>query len=161
MTIEEFVNGFNSASDKEKYVKKHIVRKYVPYEEKVSRCQRIIDNSMYVKDGDIRRFRPNTPLRYELFIITIVQCYTDVEYEQGETLNGFNVMAECGANSCIMNSVESDAKIFQLVLDMMVDDVIDAERNYVDYINNAIDSILVLINSYVEAMSKADEQHME
>ena len=150
MIITEFVNGFKSANDKEKFVKKHITRTYVPYEEKVSRCQRIIDNSMYVNEESGRRFRPNTPLRYELFIITMVQCYTDIEYDIGKTLEGFNAMAECGADGCIMDAVKSDVGIFQSVLDMMVDDTIDAERNYVDYIRNKFEAISDIVGPLVE-----------
>lgn len=151
MIITEFVNGFKSANDKEKFVKKHITRTYVPYEEKVSRCQRIIDNSMYVNEESGRRFRPNTPLRYELFIITMVQCYTDIEYEYDNTLSGFNAMAECGADAYIMDAVKNDVGIFQSVLDMMVDDVVDSERNYVDYIDTKIDVIVGMTKAFIEA----------
>lgn len=147
MTINEFVNGFNSASDKEKYVKKHIIRTYVPYEEKVAKCQRIIDNSMYVIDDDKLKFKPNTPLLRELFIITATQSYTDIEYDTGEALNGFNALAEIEADSYIMEAVNTDVTVFKSVLDMMIDDTYDLERNIVDYINKKIDILIDLIST--------------
>lgn len=158
MIITEFVNGFKSANDKEKFVKKHITRTYVPYEEKVSRCQRIIDNSMYVKTDDGgQKFRPNTPLRYELFIITVVQCYTDIEYDTGKTLEGFNAMAECGAYDYIVKFVQEDTSIFQSVLEMMIDDTVDAERNYVDFIDRKIEDMLVILTQLFDVMAKMNE----
>lgn len=158
MIITEFVNGFKSANDKEKFVKKHITRTYVPYEEKVSRCQRIIDNSMYVNEESGRRFRPNTPLLRELFIITVIQCYTDIEYEDGKTLNGFNSLAEAEADGYIMNAVSTDVAIFRAVLDMMVEDSYDRERNYVDYIDNKIETVIQLLSMAVDSQQGNNDE---
>lgn len=85
MTVNEFIEEYNKQINddaKTKFIKKHIVTDYVNYEEKIVLCKNVINASTYVLDengsySDIIKF--NTPTRYMLYTLTIIDTYTDID----------------------------------------------------------------------------------
>ena len=47
MTTKEFFEEYNKAQDKAKCAERHIVKKYLPYSQKLDMAERIINASMY------------------------------------------------------------------------------------------------------------------
>ena len=135
MKINEFIEGFNAAENKEKFVNKHIKTDYVVYATKIATCQRIVQACMYDEDG---RFAPNTPMRYMLFVVSIIELYTDIEFDATDKLSGFDDLEACGADNYIVNAVASDFSKFESVMNMTVDDAVDRSRNLIDYFDGKI-----------------------
>ncbi len=148
MKVKEFVDGFTKATDKEKYVKKHIVRTYVNYAQKISECKKIALVSMYQTDNKgVSKFYIDTPMRYMLFIVTIIRDYTDIEFDDKNVPEGFDLLNESGADSCVISFIKDDFDMFKSVLDMVVNDIIDRERNLIDYIDGKLSAFSTLIDS--------------
>lgn len=138
MKISEFLLRYNKADDeaKQKLVADHIKHPYVPYETKVAHCEMIAERTM-MQDGKVKL---NTPARYMLLIVVFIQDHMDLEYGDIDNVAMFNKMEEVGADDLICAMLDSEFKKYRAVLDMCVDDLLDRERNYVDFVSNAIDA---------------------
>ena len=148
MKVNEFVDGFKKANDKEKYVRKHIVNTYIPYAEKITECKRIANVSMYrLDEKGVRHLSIDTPTRYMLFIVTIVKKYTDIEFDSENVLDGFDALNNDSIDGVIISLIGDDFDIFKSVFDMVINDVLDRERNIINYFDNKIDSFIHLLES--------------
>ena len=133
MKVNEFVEGFEKASDKGKYMRKHIINDYVSYEKKISIARKIVDDTTHIEFDGEKKFFINTPQKYMLFIISLFREYTDVIFEQN-ILSEFNALERCGATDLIPVQIGNDYLRFKTVVDMVYDDTIQNERDLVSYI---------------------------
>lgn len=162
MKVKEFVNGFTKATDKEKYVKKHIVRTYVNYEDKVAHAKKIVDDTLHIdglRDGE-KIFSYQTPNRYLLFIITLFRNYTDVEFEDN-VLDDFNLIEENNLSAYVAKQIGDDYQRFQTVIDMVYDDMVRNERDIVAYIDRKLETFSQLIENAFETISKEGDMNGE
>ncbi len=147
MKVNEFVDGFEKANDKEKYVKKHIINTYVPYAEKITECKRIVDVSMYrLDEKGVKHFVVDTPTRYMLFVVSCILKYTDIEIADDNALTVFDRLSESGSDGYIFSLIGKDFEMFKSVLEMVVDDVVEKERNIIDFINTKIESLGMVVD---------------
>lgn len=166
MNTKEFVEEFNAAVDKEKYVAKHIVKKYLPYAMKLDLCRRIIDVSMYTTINGAKVFKPDTPVRYLFFVMAIVENYTDIKFNSGngddvalgqQNLESLDLLEESGAVEVIMTVIGADIQKFNSVLQMMIDDVTDMERSLVPFLDTKIQAWSLSM----DAVNKAIQEKVE
>lgn len=124
MKVNEFVEGFNKTRDKVKFCKEHIVNTYLPYERKQVLCENIINSSMYREVNGKKMFYVDSVIKYELYVLTIIREYTDIEMSTDgtEMLSEFNALEEANATISLVEAIGIDAKSFDQVLQMMVDD---------------------------------------
>lgn len=156
MKIAEFVEGFNSVTDKDKYVKKHITSTYMKYEDKVSEAKRIIDSTLHIKTEDNESvFCYQTPNRYLLFIISIIKNYTDLEFGD-EYLSDFNLIEQYNISAHIVKQIGDDYQRFQTVLDMVYDDVVRNERDIVSYIDRKLEAMLQVFDAIANIPKEGD-----
>lgn len=144
MKVDEFVDGFNKAlkskssvNTVEKYIEKHITKKYLPYAMKVAEAHNIVNSSSYYADADTKRFRLNSPARYILFVVSVLTHYTDIEIGQNVS-EDYDALAECGAIEILVAAIGDDYSEFQTVLDMVLDDEIANERELVPFLEHGI-----------------------
>lgn len=155
MKVNEFVEGFKNATDKEKYVRKHIVKYYINYEEKVANAKRIIDETLHIQgisDGE-KIFSYQTPNRYLLFILSIIRSYTDIEFGDNY-LYDFNLIEENNISEYIVKQIGNDYQRYQTILDMVYDDMVRNERDLISYIDRKLNAIYQIIENYSEMISR-------
>lgn len=155
MTIVEFVTEYKkiaTESAKEKFFKSHIKTEYIGYAEKLALCEKIIDRSMYKIINEEKVFFINTPSRYMLFILSIVDMYMDIELQWDKIMIDFDIIEKNKIGSLLLDYVE-DCKVLQTILKMMVDDKIDSERNIINYIDTKIKALKLVLDSSEEFLS--------
>lgn len=143
MKIVDFVNTFKGTEYKEKLIQKHITKPYMNWLMKVAEAENIVQKSCYDKDGN---FRLNSPLRYYLYIITIIKDYTDLEFTDGETMSEFNLLEENGVNDMIV-SMTDDVARFTKVMQMTLDDHMENYRSLVGYVEGKKDALMTVLDS--------------
>lgn len=154
MNIDELIKELNDKTNEEKIniIKKHIVRNYVPYAEKISRCMNIIKNTSYDGDGN---FNQNTAFRHALFLLNIVDSYTDIDFEY--SIEIFDKLCETNIIFMILAEVsESDMKLFDSVLNMVSDDEYANNRDLVSFLESKFIGIEAMINPILDYLSSTD-----
>lgn len=168
MNTKEFIEEFNAAVDKEKYVAKHIVKKYLPYAMKLDLCRRIIDVSMYATINGVKVFKPDTPVRYLFFVMAIVENYTDIKFNSGngddvalgqQNLESLDLLEENGAVDVIMAVIGADIQKFNTILKMMIDDAIDMERSLVPFLDTKIQAWQMSLSALDNALKDKVENN--
>ena len=81
MIMEKFLVQYKTTPDEAKteFVKKHLTTKYLPYENKVSLCQEILNRSMWIEVNGKQVLNMNSTALYMLLIQALIQTYTDIE----------------------------------------------------------------------------------
>lgn len=166
MNTKEFFEEYKVAADKEKCAAKHVVKKYMPYTEKIMIAEKIIENSMYVRVNGVKTFKPDTVVRYFLFIMAIIEGYTDIKFSddkasdvtKGEmNLESFDLFEESGATEMFTKVIGADIGRFNTVLKMKVDDTMDMERSLVPFLDTKIQAFSMSTNALAEALREAQE----
>lgn len=155
MTVIEFVTEYKkltTESAKEKFFKSHIKTYYIEYAEKIAICERIINRSMYKTVNEKQIFSINTPTRYMLFMLSIVEKYMDLELQWDKILIDFDIIEKNKIGTLLISYVQ-DCEVTQTVLKMMVDDRIDSERNMINYLDTKIDALKLVLDSSSEILS--------
>ena len=167
MTTKEFFEEYNKAQDKAKCAERHIVKKYLSYSQKLDMAERIINASMYSTASGAKTFRPDTPVRYFLFVMAVIETYTDIkfsEYSDGSAAQGqanldsFDLFESTGATEVFMKAIGADIERLNAVLKMKVDDVTDMERSLVPFLDTKIQAFAMGNNALLEAMREMQER---
>lgn len=169
MKISEFVDGFKKSANPHKYVTEHIKCKYIPYTEKIMAANKIIAASSYIEINGVKIFKPNTASKYMLFVSSIIQLYTDLEYEKDDDGNsliieGFDLIEESGTTEIITEVIGIDVKRFNTVLKMCMDDTIDQERALVPFLDTKFQAMKIgmdYLGESLKTIQEAQEQHHE
>ena len=161
MLISEFVEKYNEAKQKNAFVNKHIVTNYITYETKISLARNIVEVSMYKYINEKKRFIPNTPVRYMLFVQALIDSYTDLEWdtkvnEQGESVldvsTSFNNLEKNGAVEALIAAIGDDVTKFTTVLNMVVDDETDLNRSIIPFFETKFEAVSMVFDSLSQAI---------
>ena len=124
MKIEEFIEEYKKASNKENYLYKHVERQYIPFEEKVAECEKIIKSALYKKlDDGATVFEVHSAIVDELFTLTVVKAYTDLEMD--DMIAAYNLIEENFIFDAL--SYVLDIEKYRSILDKMIMD--EKEKN--------------------------------
>lgn len=149
MKIDEFIRKYNSAKDKEKYLSGCIKKSYIPYHEKVSDCQRIINATME-SDGI---FKINTPAQFMIFTVNIISKYTDIEYT--DVLETFEKLDELNLINAIVSRIpEREYTTYNTLLNMVQDDYMENNRNIISFIETKVKALGLSMDAILDAMQK-------
>jgi hypothetical protein len=144
-TVKEFCekyNGTNVEQTKQDFIKKVMNQHYVPYEKKITICEKIIENSYYKKseDGESRRLHINSPAQYMLYCLNLINEYTNIKIDFSNALEEFNILNECGALDIIIFCIsDKESKEFRSILDMVENDVLQNEYETHAFISNQVE----------------------
>lgn len=158
MKISEFVLKFKNAEKQEDQtglVIDNIKNEYVPYEVKVAHCEAIAERTMLDENGKVRL---NTPARYMLLIVVFIQDHMDLAFAGIDNVAMFNAMEECGADDAICGILDTEFKEYRAILDMCVDDLLDAKRNYVDYIDKIVEKAADNVSDIILGLQQMQEK---
>ena len=124
------------------FLKKHIVVDYIPYMQKDAICAGLIKATCHVKVGNENNEREiikiNSGNRYLLFIMRLIQLYTDIDIEEKHVVEQYDELKKIGAIDVLINGIpendfecipHSEYTEFTTLLNMKLGDFIDNEYN--------------------------------
>ena len=143
MKIGDFIEQYNNATDKTKFVKKIIFRHYAPYSTKIAAAESVVQLSSYDENGN---FRINSPLRYLLWIQAVLQIYTTLELGE-KFADTYDALDQAGVVEEIINAVGRDAESLQTIIGMTLDDLMTNERELPSYIEHKLGALSQVLES--------------
>ena len=157
MDYKKFIDEYNVANDKTKYVQKHMLNSYVPYEDKVTECRKIIDITSHkivtVNDQEHKVYWNNTPMQHMFYILTLISLYTDIEWtkdsgDSNENLKVYNELSKNGSIYTIISLITPfEKQSFDTVLNMVEEDTYENERSIPSYLDTKIDALELMLTS--------------
>lgn len=157
MDYKKFIDEYNVANDKTKYVQKHMLNSYVPYEDKVAECRKIIDITSHkmvtVNDQEHKIYWNNTPMQHMFYILTLISLYTDIEWtkdsgDSNENLKVYNELSKNGSIYTIISLIiPFEKQSFDTVLNMVEEDTYENERSIPSYLDTKIDALELMLTS--------------
>ena len=151
MNVEFFVKQIAMNKDKEGYLRQRLVKKYVPYEEKIAECSKIVDVTSYIDMNGQKLYNRNTPSRAMLFSLTLIKKYTDIEINFINVLPDYNKLEENDLIEPIINAIPAkEISIWQTVMKMIEDDKQENERS----LASKLDSLGIFSNTFLEALEE-------
>lgn len=139
MNLELFVDTYEAkkhTASGDEFVKEHITNEYVPYETKCGIAEAII-NASYYEDypdgngGTRRELRLNTPSRYLLTCMSIVDLYTDIDRNKGRSnmVADYNLLNKAGLiDRIITNISKREIDELNMVIEMVANDTVENEN---------------------------------
>ena len=159
MKIEEFIEEFNNARDKEKVVMKHITIDYIPYSRKISMCNNIAEFSTHTQVLGEKVFKNDSSMRYMLFVYMIVENYTDIELGQGQDkVDAFDQLERFSVVFFIAKCLGEEYKRLETVLKMRVDDIFTNERDLPAFLETKIESLKMISEKMDELYEQKNKQ---
>ncbi len=156
MNVELFVKQMNG-EHKEGVIEKHIVRQYVPLEEKIAEAKKIIAVACYTTINDLngtekKIFKVDTVQKDFLATLALIKLYTDIDLSEN-TLKDYNMLAEKKCIKKIIGAMPEDARDFNAILNISFNDEIENSTsvgNIINRLTSSSDSVLTaIINSLI------------
>lgn len=140
MTTTEFIESYKTNKD----LIKHINAKYVPYLEKVTRCEKLINITCY---DDNNNFYRKSAMQALLFTLMLIDIYTDIDIDFSNPANEYDTLEKDGHIEKIMQCIpKSEESQFRAILSMTQDDFIANERNITSFIEHKAETLVQLLN---------------
>lgn len=112
------------------FLKKHIVKDYVPFLEKDVICTSIINATCKVKDGEYEFIKINSVGRYIIFVMRLIDLYTDIQIDFNDVkyIEQYDELNQIGAIDSIISTIpKAEYTEFSTILNMKLDDFRDNE----------------------------------
>lgn len=154
--VEEFCKKYNETNldqVKQSLLEKVMNPHYVPYEMKITICEKIIENSYYKKnnDGKIEKLHVNSPSKYMLYCLWLVKQYTCIEVDFSNALEEFNLLNESEMLDVIYSNIpEKEHREFQMILDMVENDLLQNEYETHAFVSNQVERFGELFGNIVK-----------
>lgn len=178
ITVKEFVDKYNTLQSdklKEDYVKSIVNSTYLPFENKVAICEKIVDSSYYIKtkgtDGvERKKMHVNSPANYMLYCLNIVDNYTNISIDFKNSLEEFNILNKDGLFDLISIYIsEREKKEFRMILDMVENDLIQNEYEVHAFISNQVErfgnlasaTLSPLLKQLIQGIDNMDEKTVD
>ena len=136
MTIQNFIKTFQAkkfvnANSITEYIKKELeVKEYIPFVEKQSIAQVVLETCASIKDGVITI---DSIQKYIIFTITVLSTYTNLEFDGETDLDAYDMLCSCHVGDGtlldeIVKTFEKEYVRCNDILNMMTTDLL-AENN--------------------------------
>ena len=173
--VEEYEKQVNDA-DKAKFLKTKLkTEKYMPYADKLALAENIVKSSSYAtvkEDGVLKqtdRIALNSPMRYVLFVMTVVDKYTNIEVDFKNIMPEFDTL---NFNSLIENIFEKvgdkETAEFNTVVEMVLNDFMANKyqfKNYIDdtllKVSGLVEKCAPLIDNIANKLDSMSEEDIE
>lgn len=173
--VEEYEKCLNN-DDKAKFLKSKLkTEKYMPYADKLALAENIIKISSYAmtkEDGKLKqtdRIALNSPMRYILFVMTIVDKYTNIEVNFKNIMPDFDALNFNGLVEAIFEKVgDKETAEFNTVVEMVLNDFMANKyqfKNYIDdtllKVSGLVEKCAPLIDNIVNKLDDMSEEDAE
>lgn len=157
-TVKNFCKQYSEANaeqTKEVLIKSVMNPHYVPYEMKITLCEKIIEASYYTKTNrngiEIKKLHINSPIQYLLYCLEMVRQYTHIEVDFSNVVDEFNMLNKCRLLDEIINLIpEYELKEFNVVLDMVRNDILQNEYETQAFISNQVERFGELFGNIIK-----------
>lgn len=155
--VKTFVEEYEKCSnndDKAKFLKSKLkTEKYLPYADKLTLAKNIVNHSSYAtikEDGVLKqtdRIALNSPMRYILFVMTVVDKYTNIEVNYKNIMPDFDALNFNSLIEVIFERVgDKETAEFNTVVEMVLNDFMANKYQFKNY----IDDTLLKVSGLVE-----------
>ena len=149
-TVAKFCEQYSKSENakvKELLMKDIVINDYIDFQKKITICELIIKSSHFNKINiggvEQEKLHVNSPSKYMLYCLNLVNHYTNIKIDFRDSLNEFNMLNKCGMLDEINKYIpERELKEFKMILNMVESDVIQNEYEIHSFIGNQIDRIL-------------------
>lgn len=168
-TVKDFCKRYiasKAEETKEVLIKSVMNPKYVPYEMKLTICEKIIESTYYQtverNGAKIKKLHINSPAQYMSYCLWLVKQYTNVDIDFKNSLDEFNLLNKYGLLDEFINLIpERELREFRMVLDMVGNDVVQNEYETHAFISNQVERFGeltgVLLKPVIEQLTKTLE----
>lgn len=176
-SVKEFCKKYNARTNdqiKNSLIDDVMNPHYVSYEMKITICEKIVESSYYTtseRDGiKTKKFHSNSPVRYMLYCLNLIKCYTYITVDFNNALDEFNLLNKSGLLDILANRIsEKESKEFRMILDMVESDIMQNEYETHSFISNQVERfgellghiIKPAINSFGEIVKNMDEKAID
>ena len=143
MNIADFIKEYEARKNndtKNALIEKHILKdKYVNYENKIDLCKRIADTANHVMVDGKKMFQKSSTNQYMLYMMTLMNQYTDLNctISGANTVSDFNLLDKNNLFETFTSKMPAtEIAKFDVIMEMVMDDMIENERNVVSVMNN-------------------------
>ena len=179
--VKSFVEEYEKCSnndDKAKFLKTKLkTEKYMPYADKLTLAENIINHSSYAmvkEDGVLKqtdRIALNSPMRYILFVMTVVDKYTNIEVNFKNIMPDFDALNFNSLIEVIFEKVgDKETAEFNTVVEMVLNDFMANKYQFKNYIDDTLLKVSGLvekcaplidnITSKLDSMSEEDAEKL-
>lgn len=156
MTVKDFIDKYDRLSSdkaKEEFVKSTIYKRYLNYEDKIAMCTNIVNCSCYVTINEKRKFKQNTPVKYMLHRLSIIDKYTSISIDFSAAVETFNMLEKKELIDKIINTVpDNELRKIDAIMQMVTDDIYENERSLISYIDTKFEEMSLLGSSLLEGL---------
>ena len=168
-TVTDFCKKYNSMKANESkvaLVQSVMNTGYVPFEMKVTICEKIVEATYYKKETmngiEVKKLHINSPSQYMSYYLWMVKEYTHINIDFKNSLEEFNLLNKSGLLDVIVGYIpEGELKEFRMLLDMVASDAMANEYETHAFISNQIERFGQLFGAItkpaLEQLSKAIE----
>ena len=150
--VEEYEKQMTNG-DKTTFIRNKLkTEKYMPYADKLALAENIVKSSSYAivnDDGKLiqtDRIALNSPMRYILFVMTIVDKYTNIEVNFGNIMPEFDALNFNSLIEVIFEKVgNKETAEFNTVVDMVLNDFMANKYQFKNYINDTLSKVYELV----------------
>lgn len=163
MTVKEFIKKYKEAVDAKKFLEERVTRKYVPYTEKISKLENLINKTSAIELADEREiFKQNSPARFLLYTMILIDSYVDVDINFAECTEEFDALSEENLIGALLGVIpENERKTFQMLHDMIQADYYENNRSLVGYLDGKVQAATMLIEEIIDKVAESFESNPE
>ena len=173
--VEEYEKQMNDI-EKGKFLKNNLkVEKYMPYAVKLQLAEHIVRSSSYAmikENGELKqtdRIALNSPMRYILFVMTIVDKYTNIEVNFKNIMLDFDALNSNNLIEVIFEKIgDKECGEFNTVVEMVLNDFMTNKFEFKNYISDALSKVyslaekcLPLIDNITNKLDTMTEEDVE
>ena len=173
--VEEYEKCTNN-DDKAKFLKTKLkTEKYMPYSDKLTLAENIVRHSSYAmvkEDGALKqtdKIALNSPMRYILFVMTVVDKYTNIEVNFRNITPDFDALNFNSLIEIIFEKVgDKETAEFNTVVEMVLNDFMANKyqfKNYIDdtllKVSGMVEKCAPLIDNIASKLDSMSEEDVE
>lgn len=143
--VEEYEKQLTN-DDKAKFLKSKLkTEKYIPYADKLTIAENIVKHSSYAmvkEDGKLRqtdKIALNSPMRYILFVMKVVDKYTNIEVNFKNIMPDFDALNFNSLIEVIFEKIgDKETGEFNTVVEMVLNDFMANKYQFKNYIDDTL-----------------------
>ena len=190
MKVNEFVtkyNEFQNEINRNNFLNGRVVKKYVPFTQKIAECTNIANATTHRIVGENTKyqktvFKEDTNARYLHYGLKIIDLYTDIDIEWNNkdytVVQQFEELDEYGLIELLISLIaQKTSKLFildnntevgvneveriQNILQACVEDIISNENNLINYFDTKFETIGLVTETLMDVFSKQLVQYLQ
>lgn len=158
ISVKEFIKKYNALTSdegKKDFIRLNIINKYIPYENKITICDKVVESTYYIKikedtEVEIRKLHINSAATYMLYRLNIINSYTSINIDFKNSLEEYNSLNKSGLVDIIFDFIpEKELKEFNMLLEMAKSDLISNEYETKAFISGQVERFAEIFGTII------------